>query len=454
MSSGSIHPASFRDPAGFVYERNGKYLRQVNQVYAEHYSQLMDSGLYNELAGKRMLLTHTESNDDAQESSTAFKVLEPEQLTFITYPYEWCFGQLKDAALLTISLAHECLERDMVLKDATPFNIQFVDGLPVWIDTLSFEKFTGKEPWVAYRQFCNYFLFPLYLAHYKTIEPRRILQAWPDGIGAADTWKLLPGKTALKFHVLMHVYLQKSVSRKKSKTGKVSFNQPKMLRLLWSLEQAVEKIKAPRARSAWSDYYTSTVIGQEYVKLKEAVLKQIISGEELNNVLDLGCNNGHFSLLLADYAKQVIATDSDEPSINSLYEQIKELEVRNLLPLVTDVANPPGASGFRHAERAAFHDRIKTETVSALALIHHLRISANIPLQLLASWFSEISDMLIIEWVPKTDEKVQELLSNRRDIFEDYTQDQFESLFALHFNISKKLAIGTTGRYIYLMKKR
>ena len=159
--------ASFRDPSGYLFTRDGTLYRQINQTYRDNYQTLMDSGLYDQLISEQLLIPHEEVAVEPAEPSSAFKVIRPEPLQFLSYPYERCFSQLKDTALTTLTIQKRALNHGMSLKDCSSYNIQFHHGRPVFIDTLSFEIYREGEPWVAYRQFCQHFLAPLALIAHR-----------------------------------------------------------------------------------------------------------------------------------------------------------------------------------------------------------------------------------------------------------------------------------------------
>lgn len=446
-----IQPASFRDPSGFVFQWNGNYYRQVNQVYSDDYDLLMNSGLHQHLVQSKLLLPHSETEDVIAEKNNWYKTLNPEQIAFITYPYEWCFTQLKDAALLTISILKTSIEYGMIIKDATPYNIQFINSTPVFIDTLSFEKYDANKAWVAYRQFCNMFLFPLYLEHYLKTDIQKTLIVYPDGIPVDITSKLLPLKSRTSVGVWLHVYLQNTITRNaSSKREDEKFNKRKLLNLVNHLEATIYNLKGRNAGSGWDNYYSETISRNNYLGEKEKIFRNIIDKIDADSVLDLGANDGYFSKIFAEKGTQVIAVDSNSRSICALYES----GTKNVLPLLLDVANPSPSIGLNNAERPAFHKRIRTDVVVALALIHHLIIGRNISLDVLAAWLSDISKILIIEFVPREDEKVQQMLASRKDIFGDYTAANFEHIFNKYFSIKQQQPVPGSGRIIYLMEKR
>lgn len=456
MPEKNPHPASFRDPSGFIFMWEGKYFRQVNVIYAPHYELLMNSGLYDHLSGKKLLLSHSETNNIIAQEVGWYKTLEPSPVPYITYPYEWCFAQLRDAALLTLSMVKISIEYGMIIKDASPFNIQFRDGNPVFIDTLSFEKYDEEKTWVAYRQFCNMFLFPLYLEYYLRTDIQKIMIAYPEGIPVDITSRLLPLKSSLSLGVWLHVYLQNTVTQNTgSKSDGDKFSKKKLLNLINHLEGTILRLNSRMNRTQWSDYYESTIPGKNYLHQKEKLFRGMISGLNVKTALDLGANDGYFSKILAAENIYVIAVDNDSRTISKLYNEIRDGSLKNILPLLIDVANPTPSIGFRNKERPSFHERIRTDIVIALALVHHLVIGKNISLQVLAEYFNEITgSLIIIEWIPAEDEKVMQMLSGRKDVFGDYTMGNFEQSFSRFFQFEKKEKITGCHRILYLMEKK
>jgi len=309
------HPSSYRDPSGFVFLVDGVYYRQVNLSYAADYSTLMDSGLYTALVEKKLLIPHGEISANLTGSAECYKTLIPEQLDLITYPYEWCFEQLQDAALHTLAILALAIEKDMILKDASPFNIIFNGGTPFFIDTLSFVRYDSLLPWVAYRQFCECFLFPLYLERYCGIGIGKTLTAYPDGIPAAVTARLLPWKSRFNSGTLLHVHLSSMVKADNNpRQGKPSaFSRQKLTHLVQNLVNIVKGLKTGAApASAWSNYYDTTILSRDYLDEKERLFRQLTGELSFTSVMDIGANDGHFSKLLSERkGTSVVAIDAD-----------------------------------------------------------------------------------------------------------------------------------------------
>ena len=449
------HPASYRDTSGFVFKHNGQVYRYVHPNYQMHYAQLMQSGLYDELVKKGSLIAHEEITETDKFNFTDGKVVLPEQLPFISYPYEWSFDMWKDAALLTLQIATTSLKKGMILKDATPFNIQFYKGKPIFIDTLSFENYEEGKPWIAYRQFSECFLAPLLLMHYCHPDTGKLFAVYPNGIPMDILVNLLPKRSKWNMNTFLHVHLQAKFSGKqKQKTGSENnFSKQKLGLLIKGLESFVQKLSPKKIKTAWDDYYTDTILGDDYLAAKTTLVKSFSNFIDFKTVIDLGANDGHFSLLFGD-DKNVIATDADSNCINELYLKIKKEGIPNILPLVNNLTTPSPAIGWANTERESITARLKADLVLALALVHHLAIANNVPLALIAEWLQPMGDNLIIEFVPKTDEKVKLLLQNRKDIFDDYSLENFRSIFAQKYTIVKEEKAGNTNRILFLMTRK
>lgn len=416
----------------------------------------MSSGLYQLLVNRKQLISHEEIVENITGTPQWYKTLQPARVPFISYPYEWSFEQLRDAALLTLSILRTALDHGMILKDATPFNIQFIEGRPVFIDTLSFDIYDPSKPWVAYRQFCQCFLFPLYLEHYLKKDVQKILSTYIEGIPVDVTARLLPWKSNLSLGVWLHVYLQNTVQRgKKESSNTLQFQKKKLLDLITHLESILQRFPQEREyKTTWNNYYDDTILSQEYLQEKEKIFRQYCAGLSIQHALDIGANDGYFSKILAADGIDVIATDVDGQCINRLYREVRKKKIPNVLPLILDVSNPSPAIGFHNKERASFFERIRPDLVLALALVHHLVIGKNIPLSLLAAWLHDIAPRLIIEFVPKQDQKVQQMLKSRDDVFEDYTRTAFENYFLQHFDILAYNEVPGTHRILYHMQRK
>ena len=287
-------PGSFRDPSGFLFWRDGSLYRQVNTLYGENYDQLMHSGLYADLVDAELLIPHEEVDVEPESADDAYKIVKPELISFISYPYEWCFSQLKEAALITLEIQKESLKSGMSLKDASAYNVQFRNGRPLLIDTLSFEKYHEGQPWVAYRQFCQHFLAPLALMSYTDIRLSQLLRVHVDGLPLDLTSALLPTRTYLRFSLLSHIHLHaksqkhfanKRVDKQGRNMGRLSF-----LGLIDNLESVVRSLKWRPQATEWGEYYEDTNYSSTAFVHKRQVVSDFLDNGNPRTVWDLGAN--------------------------------------------------------------------------------------------------------------------------------------------------------------------
>jgi len=451
------NPSSFRDPSGFVFSQNNHIYRQINTSYTKNYDHLVSSGLYQELVDAKLLIPHTESDIDCFGTDIAYKVIQPEPIAFISYPYEWCFSQLKNAALATLEIQRIALNHGMSLKDCSAYNIQFRDGKPVFIDTLSFELYKKGAPWVAYKQFCQHFLAPLALMSYKDIRLNQLLRIYLDGIPLDLASSLLPFRTYSNFSLLSHIHLharsQKHYADKKASYDNHKLSRFSFLALIDSLKSAVEKLKWYAQGTEWADYYNDTNYSQNGHQDKKHVIGKFLDKANSETVWDVGSNTGVFSRIASDKGISTVSFDIDPAAVETNYLNSIKNEEKNILPLVLDLTNPSSGIGWENMERPSWIERGTVDTVMALALIHHLAISNNIPILMIAKFFSRVCNKsLIIEFIPKNDSQVQRLLFSRPDIFPDYTQAMFENSFGEYFEIQNHVNIKDSDRVLYLMK--
>jgi len=449
--------SSFRDPSGFLFTDNDRLLRQVNKVYKENYDLLMSSGLYQKLSSQKLLISHQETKDSKYLSEEAYLVIEPERIKTISYPYEWSFSQLKDAALLTLKIQKLSLEHGLILKDASAYNIQFLNGSPILIDTLSFEKYRPGQTWTAYKQFCQHFLAPLALMSYQDLSLGQMSRLFIDGIDLSLASKLLPKTSKLNFSLLTHVHLhaksQRYYADKKINTKEKNISQRSLEALIDSLESSIKKLKFPHAHTEWEEYYTFTNYSDKAFNYKKDLIKKFLADLRPDYVWDLGGNTGVFSRLASDQGIDTICFDIDQIAVEKNYLDVKKNKEKHILPLFLDLTNPSPNIGWANNERDSWTKRGPAHTLMALALVHHLAISNNLPFEKIAEYFSTLGHNLIIEFVPKEDSKVQKLLATRDDIFDKYDRDNFEKEFSKYFKILKSEKILESNRILYLMTK-
>jgi len=448
--------SSFRDPSGYLFERDGVLLRQVQRCYAPHYDRLMTSGLYTELVDRSLLIPHEEVADTG--GGEAYRTLQPERVAFISHPFEWSFSQLQDAALTTLRIARIALRYGMILKDASAYNVQFHRGAPIFIDTLSFEKYEEGAPWVAYRQFCEHFLAPLALMSYRDIRLGQLLRVHIDGIPLDLTRALLPRRAWLNVNLFMHIWLHAGYQRRYRNTSERvrvrTIGRKSLENLIRSLESSAGKLSWRAAGTEWAEYYAGDSYTESASDDKCEIVARFLDCAKPASIWDLGANTGTFSRLAIERGIPTVAFDVDPACVDRSYREARRAGETGLLPLLLDLTNPSPAFGWAHTERASLIERSSADLVMALALIHHLAISNNVPLVRIANLFAELADRLIVEFVPKCDPKIQQLLANREDVFPDYTREGFEVAFGSRFEIEERAPIRDSERTLYLMRRR
>ena len=462
----SREPASFRDPTGFLFEQNGVIFRQVNSCFGEQYRKLIDSGLYDELVRDRLLVSHEEVTLRIAELPSAHAILQPTRIPFISYPYEWCFGQLKAAALLTLELQRRAIGRGMMLRDASAYNVQFLGSQPIFIDTLSFGTYAEGEPWAAYRQFCQHFLNPLALMALVHPSLGQLSRVYIDGIPMDVVAHLLPMSSHFRAGLLTHVHLHaRSISwGTKKHTGSPNpsntrqMGRTAMLGLVDSLTRTVEGLSWKPPATLWSTYADhcnySPAAHDDKQKLVAEWLSLIGGRSTLETVWDIGANIGSYSRIAAKHASVVVGFDADHAAVEHHFRACAQRGDVRVLPLIQDLTNPSASIGWHHAERRSLADRGTADAAMALALVHHLAIGANVPLPAVAAFFGDVCRHLIVEFVPKEDSQVQRMLARREDIFIDYSATRFEAAFTPHFEVIRSVVVSETVRTLYLMQRR
>jgi ribosomal protein L11 methylase PrmA len=452
------HPASFRDKDGFVIEQNGSIFRVVTSNYKVNYDALNTSGLYAKLTDKLQLVSHQEVDDFV--GGDAYKIIKPQQIPFISYPYEWSFNQLKQAALLTLDIQIEALNHQMTLKDASAFNVQFVGKKPIFIDTTSFEMLEPNKPWVAYGQFCRHFLAPLSLMAYTDLRLLSLATNFIEGIPLDLCAKLLPTKSKFNLGVLTHIHLHaKSVSKHESTQQKVqakSISINALKAIVGHLKTTVDGLKIKSQKTEWDDYYTSNnnYTNSAFTAKKKWIELQLEKMPDLDLVWDMGANDGYFSKVASTYAKQVVAMDIDPNAINRLASSKETPD--NLLPLVIDLTNPTPSIGWATIERDSIYARKKPDLITALALIHHLVIGNNVSFEKVAGLLAnQTNQYLIIEFVDVEDSQVKKLTLNRpKQNWEHYHLDGFKLAFEHYFLLEQQFKVPEAERFLFLFRKK
>lgn len=452
--TGAADPGSFRDPAGFVFRRDGVLYRQVNKSYSPTFDRLERTGFLQGLQRDALLVGHEQLGAGQGSTADALTVLRPEIVPFISYPYEWCFGQLRDAALLTLELQRRALDAGFILRDASAYNVQFLGGSPVFIDSLSFGLYADGQPWQAYGQFCEHFVAPLALMAKHDPRLGAIQRAFADGIPLDLASKLLGVRTWLRSGLLLHVHMHArsrkrfahDASRQRSRTLPLA----SLRRLTNHLRETVEGLELDPHGTTWADYEAENNYTPDAAAEKRELVRAILGRLAPATVWDLGANAGQFSALAPPGAR-VVAIDGDHAAVERHYRRVRQ-KSRLVLPLVMDLANPSPARGWAHTERMSLAERGPADVVLALALIHHLVLAANVPMAAVAEWLSGLARFAIVEFVSPDDEQVLKLTAGRTEPAHLYSEPEFRRSFDAFFVFRASYPVTGSKRVLHLLE--
>lgn len=460
--------ASFRDPSGFVFELDGRIFRALDDPAYAMVREMKETGLLDQLVDEGTVVRTQFVEDSATLISmhTAYPeargFLEHQRIDPITYPYEWSPAMLADAGILTLDLQRRLLEHGFSLKDATAYNVQFVHGRPIFIDLASVERPRRLDVWVGLGQFNRMFTLPLLLNRRKGESLRSCFLADLDGRSVGQAWqafgRLERLSPALWLDVTFPRWLERGAERRGRGRGR-SFNRKdtrpdaqlvNLKRLRSKLGRLANARPAP---GVWADYTSTCSYGDSAKKAKRDAIVAFLSEVQPKTVLDLGCNTGDYAMLAAELGAKVIAVDGDPDCVDSLYHRIRNAGAQ-VNPLCVDLANPSPAIGFRNRERTRFLDRIGAECVLALALIHHLRVSANLPLTAIRDLLADMTTRhLVLEFVPQDDPMFRRLTTFRTESFDDWNLPNCIKVFADGFSLVRTTALVGSGRMLLFWKR-
>jgi len=460
---------SFRDPAGRVYEAEGRILRGVDAQAAANFDLLQQTNTYRAarergtvVASKRLGADHPVARPLIDAGWAA--VIEHDRVPLISYPYEWSFSMLKDAALLQLDLLDTAFDEGWTLKDSTPFNIQFVDAKPIFIDIPSFVPRGAGEPWLGYRQFCMLYLFPLMLTAYRGIPFQGILRANLDGITPIEMARYFSGWSRFKKGVLSHVLFPAAMEKRVEATEKdrapakrraVGRQKDILVKsLIASMRRLVASLDIDIKHTAWSEYSKTHSYEEDDFRVKKEFVRQAAEAAKAEIVWDIGSNTGEFSKICAQSAKHVIAVDGDHDAVDILYREMRGTGNDCILPLIMNLANISPNHGWAGVERLAFDQRNRPDLVIALALIHHMALSANIPIFLFIEWLASLEAELVIEFVDRDDEMVQKLLTNKKEQYQGYNKATFIAELEKHFSIVARAELKGGTRELFQCVRR
>ena len=460
-------PGSFRDPASRVLLRGTDVYRGLSAEGLADFDALAASrGYAAALAAGRIIGTErADAGALGRGLADDFAaVLRHERVPFLSYPFEWSFTMLQDAALLTLELLAGALDDGLVMKDASAYNVQFVGARPTFIDVGSFERLREGEPWYGYKQFCEMFLYPLMLQSYKNVGFHSWLRGSIEGVAIEDAHALLSSDKRRKGvfkHVVLHAKMQGAYSDTKKSTEvrselkKAGFKTELVKANVASLRKLVAGLQWKAAKSEWSDYRTDNSYTDDDTAAKVAAVEKVCAARRRSLVWDLGANDGRFSRIAAASADAVLAVDSDHLTVDHLYRSLRRDGETRILPLVLDLASPSPGLGWRGGERRAFTDRGAPDLVLALAVIHHLAITRNVPFSEFVGWLADLGGELVVEFPTRDDPQVQRLLRNKREgIHDSYDLDPFEAALEHRYIVEQREVLPSGTRVLYYARPR
>ena len=465
----AYEPGSFRDPDSAVFTVGGEVRRGLSASAAADWERLAATAFFRRLVdeGKVVGTAPADAEDDdlplSPRGTPWAAVLRHERVPVVTYPYEWPFAMLREAAGLQLDVLAAALDEGLSLKDGTAYNVQFVGARPTFVDIGSFEAASG--PWPGYRQFCRTMLFPLLVQAHLGVPFQPLLRGRVDGLTPSDVRGMFRGLGRFRKGVLRNVVIHGALEQRftgSSEQAKDTLRSAGFgtelakvtTRKLAALVAGLEV--ARRGTTAWSDYRDTCSYSDADASAKRAfVTAALADGPPVPLVLDLGANDGEYSLLAAEHADLVVAVDGDEAVVDRLYRRLRSAGREDVLPLVMDLVDPSGGLGWRNRERAPFAERVRPDATLALALVHHLAIGANVPLPEVVDWLRSWGGRLVVEFVHPEDVQVKRLLANKpAGLFGDYRRDAFEALLGAQFAVHRQETLPGGTRTLYLAEPK
>ena len=464
-----LEPGSFRDPDSRVVRSDGRIFRVLSERGVEDWRAFSASPLFAQLVEEGKLIGTPEA-DGLELGETGLHlpvagVLEHDVVPFVSYPYEWTFGMLRAAALLQLELVRRSVEAGWMLKDSSPYNVQFVGARPVFVDVGSFEPLREGEPWAGYRQFCMLFLYPLMLHAWKDIPFQPRLRGSIDGITPAEARNLLSLSGRDLFHrgvltdVVLHNRLERryagSTSDVKGELKRAGFKKELIVANVGRLERLVSRLQPPRSDSTWSDYGLTTTYTEADAERKRRFVADAVKAESPRLVWDVGANEGQHSRDAAEVAEYVVAMDADAVVVDRLFGALAEERSERILPLVVNVVDPSPGLGWRGTERQPLPERGRPDLTLCLAVLHHVSISGNVPVASFLDWLRDLGGATVIEFPTPEDPMVARLLARKREHdHPDYRRDWFEQCLEERFDVLESIELGEGTRFIYRARPR
>ena len=463
----ALETGSFRDPDSRVFIADGRVLRLLTEQGLADWRALAASTAFDELVRDGSLVGTREADDVTDLPGglhgDVAAVLEHDVIPFVSYPYEWTFEMLRDAALLQLRILRLALHEHMVLKDSSPYNVQWRGAKPLFIDVGSFEQLRDGEPWAGYRQFCMLFLYPLLLQAWKDVPFQPWLRGSLNGISPQECRNLLSARDRLRRGALTHVVLHARLEHRyeesdadlKRELKTAGFSHELILANVKRLEKLISRLEWQPEHSAWSGYGLETTYSPEDAERKASFVAEAVAEERPGLVWDLGCNEGRHARIAAEHADYVVAMDADRVVVDRLYRALKDENEMRILPLAVDVVDPPPALGWKGLERRPLPERGRPDLTLCLALIHHVSIGGNVPVAEFLDWLQGVTRSLVIEFVSPDDPMARRLLARKRPgDHPDYRTEWFEQCLSERFDVVRSEPLASGRRTLYLARPK
>jgi SAM-dependent methyltransferase len=461
-SAGRLEPGSFRDPESRVFYAGDEVYRALSADGLSDFEALRATGLLDD---ERVVRTEAAEDTAALRGLLVHEpagVLRHERIPFVSYPYEWTFSMLKDAALLQLDLLLSALDHDLVLKDATPYNVQFKGAKPVFVDVGSFERLREGEAWVGYRQFCMLYLYPLVLQSVKDVPFHPWLRGSIDGITPTQMRGLMSFRDRFRKGMFTNVFLHaKFEARYADRPDQVKqevkrvFKKELFVANVRKMRKLVERLQWNPPEGVWTAYGERNSYSDDDARRKDEFVREVATSREWRLVWDIGANNGRYSRIAAERAETVVAVDADQGPVELLYRDLRDEDNERILTLTMNLADPSPGLGWRGLERRSMPDRGRPDLVLALALIHHVVISANVPVKEVVDWLASLGAALVIEFPTREDPMVKKLLAPKRDgLHPDYELGFFEHSLNEAFDVERSERLESGTRVLYYARPK
>jgi SAM-dependent methyltransferase len=457
-----LEPGSFRDPESRVFYAGDDVLRALSADGLSDFEALEATGL---LDGERVVRTGRATDTPPIPGLLTHKpaaVLRHERIPFVSYPYEWTFSMLKDAALLQLDLLLAALEHDMVLKDSTPYNVQFRGARPKFVDVGSFERRREGEPWVGYRQFCMLYLYPLLLQSAKRVPFHPWLRGSIDGITPGQMRSVMSFRDRFRKGVFTNVFLHAKLEERyadrpaqvKQEVKRV-FKKELFVANVRKMRKLVQRLEWDPPEGVWTAYGERNSYTDADARRKDDFVRDVATSRDWNLVWDIGCNNGRYSRIAAEGAKSVVSVDADQGPVELLYRDLRSEGNEQILTLTMNLADPSPGLGWRGVERKSLPERGKPDLVLALALVHHMAIGANVPVKEFVDWLASLGSALVIEFPTREDPMVKKLLAPKREgLHPDYELEFFERTLGEAFAVERSERLESGTRVLYYARPK